>query len=319
MPITLEQSKVGMADKVTQTVIDEFRRGSFILDKLVFDNAVSPGTGGSTLTYGYTRLKTPSTAQGRKLNQEYRPGEAVKEKATADIKIFGGSFEVDRVLESTAAQSEISFQLKQKIEAAKNKFHNDFINADSITSETDFDGLDKLVTGTATEIIPSAAIDLTDADKIKANARKFALELDKFIKKINGKPDALLVNGTMLPIITQIAGELGFYTQAKNAFGEDVDTYKKIPVIDMETYYNGSEEVDVVPISESTGETSIYAVVLNLEGVHGISPTGNKIISTYLPNMSAPGAVKKGEIEMLAGIVLKNTKKAGVLRKVKVQ
>ena len=48
-----------MADKVDQKVVDEFRRDSFLLDRLTFDNAVSPGTGGSTLTYGYTMLKTP--------------------------------------------------------------------------------------------------------------------------------------------------------------------------------------------------------------------------------------------------------------------
>ncbi|MCB6603536.1 phage capsid protein, partial [Erysipelatoclostridium ramosum] len=51
---------------------------------------------------------------------------------------------------------------------------------------------------------------------------------------------------------------------------------------------------------------------------HGISPKGEKLIKTYLPDMKAPGAVKTGEVEMLAGIVLKNSKKAGVFRKVKV-
>ena len=55
MAITLAQAKVGMADKVAQQVIDEFRRGSLLLDAMTFDNAVSPGTGGSTLTYGYVR------------------------------------------------------------------------------------------------------------------------------------------------------------------------------------------------------------------------------------------------------------------------
>lgn len=53
MPITLEEAKVGMADKVVQTVIDTFQRSSLLLDRLTFDNAISPGTGGSTLTYGY--------------------------------------------------------------------------------------------------------------------------------------------------------------------------------------------------------------------------------------------------------------------------
>lgn len=59
MAITLAEAKVGMADKVDQQVVDEFRRSSLLLDRLVFDNAISPGTGGSTLTYGYIQLKPP--------------------------------------------------------------------------------------------------------------------------------------------------------------------------------------------------------------------------------------------------------------------
>lgn len=56
MPITLAQAKVGMANHVDQQVIDQFRRGSMLLEALTFDNSVSPGTGGSTLT-----MATPSS------------------------------------------------------------------------------------------------------------------------------------------------------------------------------------------------------------------------------------------------------------------
>ena len=56
MPLTLAQAKAAMTDKVDQLVIDEFRRESSLLDKLTFDDAVSPGTGGSTMTYGYVQL-----------------------------------------------------------------------------------------------------------------------------------------------------------------------------------------------------------------------------------------------------------------------
>lgn len=52
MPISLAEAKVGMADKVDQQVVDEFRRASLLLDMLIFDDAVSPGTGGSTLRSG---------------------------------------------------------------------------------------------------------------------------------------------------------------------------------------------------------------------------------------------------------------------------
>lgn len=317
MPLTLAQAKVGMADKVDQMVVDEFRRDSFLLDKLIFDNTVSPGTGGSTMTYGYMQLLTPSTAEGRKLNEEYKPGEALKTKKSADLKIFGGSFQVDRVLEETAAKSEIAFQLQQKTKAASNKFHYDFINADSTNKETDFDGLEKLVKGTSTEYIPSTSIDLSDETKIAANSKKFVFELDQWLGTLDGRPDMLLMNRRMKTIMSAVARELKYFTQTEDAFGRKVDNYDGIPMVDMGEYYDGLTTVPCVA-TDTAGETSIYAVTIGLDACHGISPKGEKIIKTYLPDMKAPGAVKTGEVEMLAGIVLKNSKKAGVFRKVKI-
>lgn len=129
MPISLAEAKVGMADKVDQQVVDEFRRASLLLDMLIFDDAVSPGTGGSTLTYGYTCLKTPSTVAVRELNTEYTPNEAKREKKTADLKIFGGSYQIDRVIAQTSgAVNEVEFQMREKIKAAANYFHMLVIN-----------------------------------------------------------------------------------------------------------------------------------------------------------------------------------------------
>ena len=96
MAITLAEAKVGMADKVDQQVIDTFRRSSLLLDRLVFDNSISPGTNGSTLSYGYVQLKTPATASVRTINSEYTASEAKREKKTTEAVIMGGSFEVDR-------------------------------------------------------------------------------------------------------------------------------------------------------------------------------------------------------------------------------
>ena len=126
------------------------------------------------------------------------------------------------------------------------------------------------------------------------------------------------MNRRMKTIMGAVARELKYYTQSEDAFGRKVDNYDGIPMVDIGEYYNGTNTVPCVAIDETTKETSIYAIQISLEGVHGISPKGDKIIKTYLPDMKAPGAVKTGEIEMLAGIVLKNTKKAGAFRKVKV-
>ena len=112
MVLTLLQAKVGMADKVDQQVIDTFRRESLLMDRLVYDDAVSPGTGGSTLVYGYQQIKTPATAGFRAINSEYTANEAIKEAKTVKLAVLGGSFQIDRVIQSTSGQvAEATFQM----------------------------------------------------------------------------------------------------------------------------------------------------------------------------------------------------------------
>ena len=325
MAITLEQAKVGLANHVDQQVIDEFRRDSFILDRLDFDNSVSPGTGGSTLTYCYLQIKTPSVAEGRKLNSNYTPGEAIKTQKSVNLKIFGGAFEVDRVLEGTASSSEISFQMKEKIKAVKNKIHYDFINGKSTakgnagTDATPFDGLDVLVTGTNTEEKNDAApFDMSTAAKIKENADEFTFALDSWLGQFSEKPDALLVNSKTATMLKTVAKIQGYYTHSENSFGQGVDSYDGIQIIDMGGYFDGTDTKPCVPIDAETGTTSIYAAKFGLNAVHAVSPKEGQLITTYLPDLSAPGAVKLGEVEMVAAIVSKDTTKAGVFRNVKV-
>ena len=55
---------------------------------------------------------------------------------------------------------QVQFQLAQKIQATRALFHDMFINGDSGTQANQFDGIDKAIAGSSTEIIPSAAIDV---------------------------------------------------------------------------------------------------------------------------------------------------------------
>lgn len=327
MPITLEQAKVGMADKVDQQVIDEFRRGSLLLDRMVFDNSVSPGTGGSTLVYGYQRLKTPSKAEFREINKEYGKSEAIREPHTAALKIFGGAFELDRVIINTSgAIDELSFQMQQKIKAATNLFHYTVINGDSAVNEKAFDGLDKALTGSSTEIGSASHVDLSTSTAVTENYMTFMDVLDNFLAELDGKPDFLLGNSKLITKIKAVARRAGYLTASEDAFGRAVDTYDGIPLLDLDYYVNDEGQViPTVPIEERTidttpiaGLTDLYAVRLGLDGFHGATVTGNNVISTYLPDLEAPGAVKTGEVEMIACVVLKATRAAGVLRNIKV-
>lgn len=317
MAITLAESKVGMADHVDQAIIDEFRRNSFLLDQLTFDNAVSPGTGGSTLTYGYVKLKTPSTAEFRAINGTYSNVEAKREQKSANLKIFGGNFKIDRVLINTAgAVDELNFQMQEKIKGATNLFHNAVINGNSSNNANEFDGLAKLLAGSSTEITES--VDLSTSSNMDSNYKAFLDIVDEFISQFETKPDMLLMNSKMKTKMKGIARRAGYYTRSEDAFGRAVDEYDGIPMVDLGVFFNGSTSVDIIPVNGVTGTTVIYGICLGLDGFHGVSPKGDKIISAYLPDLSSPGTVKEGDVEMVAAVVLKKTRKAGVLKGIQI-
>ena len=297
-----------------------FRRNSMLLDNMVFDNAISPGTGGSTLTYGYIQLKTPSTAAVRTINGEYTPGEAIREKKTTGAIIMGGAFQVDRVLQNTAgAADEVAFQAEQKIKATANYFHNLVINGsaeeeDGFVGGT-FDGLRKLLAGTGNEV--TSQVDLTTSTKLDENYNAFLDEMDAFISTLDGTPSMLLMNRDMLIKLRSIARRAGYYERSTDNFGRMVETYAGVPMVDMGKYFDGVSPKDVV--ATEGGKTSIYAISMGLDGFHGISPTGDGVINSYMPDMHTPGAVKTGEVELVAGIALKNTLKAAVLKGIAIQ
>lgn len=323
MSITLEEAKASMVDKVDQQVVDMFRRSSLLLDRLTFDNAISPGTGGSTLVYGYTQLKTPSTAAVRTLNSEYTANEAKRVKKTTQAIIMGGAFEVDRVVQDTSgAIDELVFQADEKIKATANFFTHCVINGTSAGSSTPggtagtFDGLNKLLANSSTEY--TATVDLSTSAKVDANYNQFLDELDEFISCIDGMPDMLLMNRKMLSKLRGIARRAGYYESTKDDFGRVVETYNGIELMDAGKFYTDGRTVDIVadtaPSSTASGTSDIYAVKFGLDAFHGISPTGTKVITSYMPDLTLPGAVKKGEVELVAGVALKNTLKAGHMK-----
>lgn len=327
--ITLAEAKVGMADKVDQQVIDEFRRDSFLLDNLPFDNAISPGTGGSTLVYGYIQAKTHSSAGKRDINGTYTASEAKREKKTAEAIVMGGSFKLDRVIQDTSgAIDELAYQLEDKIRATANYFHYIAINGTKESSgegyvTNTFDGLRKLLENADT--VKAATVDISTSALMDDNYNAFLDEFDAWLRTLIGKPTMLLMNAKMLTKMCSLARRAGYYSRSEDAFGRPVDEYNGIPMIDAGQYYDATEgrSIDVVevttPSSSAYGTTAIYAITTGVDAFHGISPQGNNIVKTYMPDFSKPGAVQEGEVEIVAGVVLKNTKKAGIFKDIKIE
>lgn len=317
MAVTLSEAKKNVQDALTAGVIDEFPKNNFLLANMTFDDAVSPTGGGATLTYGYTRLITQPTAQFRAVNSEYTPQEVTKQRYTVDLKVFGGAFELDRIIAGMGGiADEVQLQMSQKIKAAQALFNDTVINGDSAVDAEYFDGLDKALTGSATEFIPSSAIDLSTSSAVDSNYKVFLDVLDEFLMGLDGTPSAIMGNLKLIAKIRAVARRSGMYMTKLNEFGEQVEYYGQVPLVDL-----GAKAGTNDPIvgTNGSGETSLYVTRLGLDGFHGVSMAGHPPVKAWLPDFSTAGAVKKGEAEMVAAVALKATKAAGVMRKIKVQ
>ena len=315
MAVTLAQAKLNVTDDLQAGIIDEFAKSSFILNNIPFHDCVSPVGGGATLTYGYTRLITQPTADFRAVNSEYTPHEVQKQRYTTDLKVFGGAYEIDRIIAGMGGiADEVALQASQKVKAASALFSDTIINGDSATNPLVFDGLDVAVTGTATEYTPGAVIDLSTTAAIDTNYKAFVDQLDEWLYSLDGV-DAILCNDKMAAKFRAIARRMGMYQMTKNDFGQRVEHYGEIPFVDLGAKAGSNDPI----VGIADGVTSIYAVKFGLDGFHAISMAGQAPVKTWLPDFTTAGAVKKGEVEMVAGCALKSTKAAGAFRNIKVQ
>ena len=337
MPVTLAQAQVNTQNDVDYAVIDNLRRYSWLFDQIVFDDTVTPGTGGGTLTYGYTRLMTAAGADFRAFNQEYVPGQATRQRFTADLKPLGGAFSVDRVLADlgSPATNEVTFQMQQMLTSVRTRFQQELVLGDTAVNANGFDGLSKALTGSTTEVT-SVTSDWTPATVVtQALANSRLDEIDDFLSRIvpshtgggdQGAPGAvppgvkaILGNTKSITRLRALARWAAMFTSSKDDLGRQVDRYGDWVLIDIGDRLDGA--APIIPIGTAgAGLTDLYAVTFGLDAFHGASVAGHQLVRTWMPDFTIAGAVKSGEIEMgPVASVLKNTKACGVLRSVKVQ
>lgn len=323
MPITLADAKLNTLEDYDPMVIDEFRKNSPLLDALIFDTAVNPAGGGATLEYGYRRLVTQRGAEFREIGKEYTPQEVKTVKKSVELKPLGGTFEVDRVLAhlGPAASDEVALQTSQLIKATNAKFNDAIITGDTAVDAKGFDGLDKALKDSATELNSTGEKDwtaLTTAD----TALAILDDLDELLGALDGPPTLLLCNKRVLAKIRAAARRANLYTQQPvegllGAGGHEITREMLGNVILADAGEKAGTNDPVVPMA--AGKTSIYAVRIGLDGFHGVTTTDGQMLRTWLPDFSTSGAVKRGEIELgPVAPVLKSTKAAAVLRNVKI-
>jgi hypothetical protein len=337
--VSLAQAAVNTQSDIDYAVIDNLRRYSWLLDQLVFDDTVTPGTGGGSLVYGYTQLTAAAPASFRAINSEYTPGQAARAQKFVSLKPLGGAFSVDRVLSNLGPQAtnEVQFQMQQLLTAIRTRVQQEMILGDVNVDPNGVDGLSKQLVGQLTEKQAGYVAGSADWTPATVNAQAIANqrldELDDWLSGIvpshtgggdQGVPGALppgtkaiLGNTKSIARIRSLARWAAMYTEVKDDLGRQIQQYGDWVLIDIGDRMDGS--APIIPIS-STGTTDLFAVTFGLDSFHGASVAGNPLIQSWLPDFSISGAVKSGEIEMgPIALVLKNTRSAAALRGVKVQ
>lgn len=337
MAITLSDAQKNVQDDVDYNVIDQYRRNSWLLDQLTFDDCVNPGTGGATLTYSYTRLVNARKATFRAINSEFVKNQASRVRASVDLVPLGGAFEVDRVIADIGQSrtNEVNFQMNELIKGSVNGFIDQLVNGDTAVNAAGFDGLDAMLAGTSTEVIPGGAAAYVDWTAATVNTEALAhnaLDLiDEWLSGVVGGADAIIGNTKSITRLRSIGRRAGYYTRSEDALGRVVEKYGNSVLIDAGTAVTegGATQSPIVPVetrdpdgagsgTDVTGLTDLYAVNFGLDSFHAVSKTG-PLLKTWLPDFSTAGAVKPGEVEMVAAPVLKRTTGASVLRNIKVQ
>ncbi|WP_435611778.1 major capsid protein [Streptomyces sp. bgisy159] len=334
MPTSLTEARNNAQDDVDVQVIDEFRKSSDILDRLTFDNVVSP-TGGDTLTYGYRRLITQRSADFRPLNTEYTPAEVSTQRYTVDLVPLGGSFQIDRVIAriGPSASGAVTLNMQQLIKASRAKFADAVINGDKAVETNGFDGLSKILTGSSTEYLPlnngvaEGYVDWT-AINDKASALAAQRHVDDWLATMDDAPDVIYGNRKTLSLFKTIAAWTDQLDKGTDAFGRPVNAYNGIQLVDLKS--RAGSNTDVIELvtrdpdgagagGNVSGLGDLYAVRYGLDGFHGASVGGGSpLVNTWLPEFDRSGAVKVGEVEMgPVAPVLKATRAAAVFRNIK--
>lgn len=317
MTQTLAQVKLNLTDDLQVGIIDEFQKNSFMLNNLTFHDCVSPVGGGGTMTYAYTRLVSQPTAAFRAINGDYTDQEVARQRYSVDLKVLGGSFSIDRVLADFGGiVDEVELQARQKVKAVTALFNDCVINGDSAVRENEFDGLNVMLTGTNTEYNKTNAIDLSSSANVTANYQEFLDMLDEFLSKLDGRPDALLMNKKLKNKMRAVARRAGMYQVTKDTWGNQVEYYGDIPMIDLGEKCGTTE--DVIK-TDGTGLTDMYAVRFGMDGFHGVSLAGQSPVKIWLPDFHEAATIDRGAVEMVGAVALKSSKAAGVFRKIKVQ
>lgn len=309
------QARVG--SETGNYLMREILRASRIMQALTWEPS-------NTLTPTHKRSFVTRVGQLRAINTDYAPKfSAAFEEITTRMSIFGDAFEWDRVIGAVDANM-VAAQLAAMAPGINNRFSDMLINGANSSNALEFDGLSKVAEDNGREI---TGLDLTVQDT--GNNLAFRRNIGKLTSAVDelrslGLSPAIIANKdaqTAFSIAGGIFGDAQFTADAFNA--GSIRVIQGAPVLDSglalsygtpTTDAQGRqnypvETAEVIPSDATTGMvTDIYVVGIGIEGVTGVTLDGfdARTPVRFETARTDAGAIRRAEIEFVAGIAVKN-------------
>jgi hypothetical protein len=251
--ITLVEYAKNAPTPVSAAVRSTFARASALLASIPLETVAGPG-------YAYNlEAALPGTAF-RGVNEAYAPSSGVINPAFEAYKIAGGDLDTDKAIVKMYGAGRRATDVEMKAKSLAALLSNAIIKGDSSSNPRYFDGLQRRVNTSGSQIVEAGTTDGGDALKLT--------KIDELISKVAGPNKALIMSRAMklkFAAAARTSTVGGYVVFQPDAFGRSIPTYNGVPILEEFPELDGTEALafDEVGGTGSTATaTSIYCASL---------------------------------------------------------
>lgn len=280
---------------VVSYAINQYLVNDRLLNLMDFQNiAMGSNTGNLQANQVYYSGEGAEAAF-RSIGVEYSVDNEAPMVETYQLKMLGGSFNVDRILERAFSQSPAALtnwreqQLQQKCNKIANGFAKYLLLGDSASDNKQFDGIKKYFEKWESQWVTPKEITELSPNTAMAVERY----LNKTINKIRpNSPNVVITTAEGKTFLQTLNAYRHHSTETIEVNNIKYHQYMGIPIVDLpDSYFPANWMENGIPV--------IFMLIDSVNGVHCAVPMDGKVLDIVTPAMGGDGVlVKTGACEM---------------------
>lgn len=280
-------------------IVEVFAKTNPVLERLPFINIAGSA-------YKYNQEQTLPGVAFRDFNGSFAESTGVVNPVVESLTLLGGDsdFDVAQIAMQTGDNNTRAAYDGMKAKSLSMEWVKTFLHGSTTDNPLSFDGLRKRLTGN--QVLEAGA-----------NGGDLTLDmLDELIDAVRDVPSVLLMNRTLRRKVNSLIRASGAAIETvSDSFGRQVQAYAGIPIGTIDRDQSDGEIMAFDETQGTNDETSsIYAVVMGIDGVHGIQTQPMTVRDLgELPTKPS----YRTRIEFYSGIAVKHGRAAARLKGIK--